>query len=26
VPLKADIRKAENLNEGDDVSIQLKIG
>lgn len=26
VPIKADIRKAEALKEGDEVAIQLKIG
>ena len=26
LPIKADIRKAENLNEGDEVIIHLKIG
>lgn len=26
VPLRADIRKAEKLNEGDEVTIHLKVG
>jgi hypothetical protein len=26
LPLKANIRKAENLNEGDQVTVQLEVG